>query len=544
MGAPAESWAGWARLSSRPAVRSLVNLGFYLEAVLRTAAFEETDPVVTQERTLRDLVRRARRTRFGRDHGFDQIGSIAEFQRAVPIRTYESLWDAYLKDHYPVFEDLTWPGRIPFLALTSGTTQGATKYIPVSAAMLASNRRAARTMLAAHVRAHPDSRLFRGRLFYLGGSTALRPVAPGVAEGDLSGIVAAELSPLWQPYTFPPLDLALESDWDRKLTRLAELSRRETITLVGGVPSWLLTLFQRLLEQTGRATLAEVWPELEVIVHGGVKFDPYRAAFRSLAGSPRVRLLESYACSEGFVAFGDPRTERLRLMHDHGIFYEFVPVGELESARPARQWLGTVEPGVNYAVLVSTCAGMWSHVIGDTIRFESRDPPLLTFTGRTRQTLSAFGEHLIGEELEAAVAAAAAATGAAVRDWHVGPLFAGTPGHHGYVVEFLAEPPDPRRFRDAIDADLARRNDDYRAHRTPGAGLPAPALVVARPGSFEAWMRRRGKLGGQNKVPRIDNSGRLTQELLGFLREAAQVAAIVPAGESGAEEVPTTHAVD
>ena len=314
--------------------------------------------------------------------------------------------------------------------------------------------------------------------------------------------------------------------------------------MIGGVPSWLLTLFQRLLEQTGKGTLVEIWPELEVIVHGGVKFDPYRAAFGAIVGSPQVRLLESYTCSEGFVAFGDPRTELLRLVWDHGIFYEFVPAGELDSERPARHWLGTVEPGENYAVIVSTCAGLWAHVIGDTIRFESRDPPLLTFTGRTRQTLSAFGEHLIGEELEAAIAAAAAATGAVVRDWHVGPVFARSAGHHHYIVEFLAEPPDPRRFRDALDAELARRNADYLAHRAPGVGLPAPALLVARPGSFEGWMRRRGKLGGQNKVPRVDNSGTLTGDLVAFLEEAHQVATIVPPGEpvdpsTGARETPT-----
>src|SRR5215831_13867717 len=187
MAMSAGTWSGWSWLSSRPAVRHLVNLGFHLAAALRTAAIEEADPVRTQERTLRRLLRRAHATRFGRDHRFDRIHSVADFRRAVPIRTYESLWDAYLRDHYPVFEDLTWPGRIPFLALTSGTTQGVTKYIPVSAEMVASNRRAARTMLAAHVRAHRHSRLFQGRLFVLGGSTALRPVAPGVAEGDLSG---------------------------------------------------------------------------------------------------------------------------------------------------------------------------------------------------------------------------------------------------------------------------------------------------------------------------------------------------------------------
>jgi hypothetical protein len=538
MDATAGTWADWSWLSSRPAVRHLVNLGFHLESRVRTAGLREADPVQTQARTLLRLVRRARGTRFGRDHRFHRIGSVSDFQDAVPIRTYEALWGAYLRDHYPVFEDLTWPGRIPFLALTSGTTQGATKYIPVSAEMVASNRKAARTMLGFQLRSHPESRLFHGRLFFLGGSTELRRAAPGVAEGDLSGIMAVELSPILRPYTFPPLELALETDWDQKLSRLAERSRSEPMTLVGGVPSWLLLLFQRLLEQTGKATLVEVWPQLEVVVHGGVKFDPYRAAFRSILGSPSVRLLETYTCSEGFVAFGDPDTDLLRLLFDHGVFYEFVPVAELESARPTRHWLGTARCGVNYALVVSTCAGMWAHIVGDTIRFESLDPPLLTFTGRTRQTLSAFGEHLINEELEAAIAHAAMATGASVRDWHVGPVFTGSLGYHQYVVEFLAEPSDPRRFRDALDADLARRNADYLAHRAPSAGLPPPALLVACPGSFESWMRRRGKLGGQNKVPRVDNSGSLTRELLDFLRETDRVGDDVSPGKLAAPDSP------
>jgi GH3 auxin-responsive promoter len=431
-----------------------------------------------------------------------------------------------LSAHYPVLDNVTWPGRIPFLALTSGTTQGATKYIPVSAAMLGSNRKAAQTMLAAFVNSRPDSRLFRGRLFFLGGSTALAEPAPGIFEGDLSGIAAVDLAPLWRAFTFPPLELALETDWDSKLSRLAESSAREPITLVSGVPSWLLLLFQRVLEVAGKSTVAEVWPALELVVHGGVKFDPYRESFRSILGSPTIQLLESYPCSEGFIAYGDRNSGLLRLMFDHGLFFEFVPVDELDAPYPTRHWLATAQTGVNYAIVVSTCAGMWAHIIGDTIRFESLDPPLFAFTGRTRYTLSAFGEHLISEEVEAAMACASAATSAAVRDWHVGPVFASASGvgYHQFVVEFLREPSDPELFRDALDADLSRRNADYLAHRFNTAALPAPALIVAASRSFESWMRCRGKLGGQNKVPRMDSSGKLTADLVQFLRANDRVA--------------------
>jgi hypothetical protein len=280
--------------------------------------------------------------------------------------------------------------------------------------------------------------------------------------------------------------LALETDWDKKLNLLADRSIREPITLVGGVPSWLLALFARLLELTGKSTIAEVWPGLEVVVHGGVKFDPYRSSFDEVLGDPRIRLQETYPCSEGFIAFGDPETGLLRLMYDHGIFYEFIPADEIDSPRPTRHWLGDVQVGVNYAIVVSTCAGLWSHIIGDTVRFESLDPPLLTFTGRTKYTLSAFGEHLISEEVEGAMAHAASLTGAAVREWHVGPVVRGALGHHVFIVEFLREPDDLARFRTLLDDDLSHRNADYLTHRIGDLVLSLPALVVAKAGGFDA----------------------------------------------------------
>jgi hypothetical protein len=512
----------WSRLAAQPAARGVANLAFKLGSRLRRSELARAKPARIQAQVLRRLVRRARRTRFGVDHRFDTIHSVADFQRHVPLRTYEDLWDAYLRDHYPLFEDLTWPGRIPFLALTSGTTRGATKYIPVSREMTASNRKAALTMLAYYAGARPGSNLFRGRLFFLGGSTDLEEPAPGVLQGDLSGIAAWQISPLLRPYTFPPLELALESDWDRKLTQLAVAGRAERITMVGGVPSWLLMLFERLLQASGKSTLIEVWPHLELVVHGGVKFDPYRESFGSILGSPSIQLQETYPCSEGFIAFGDPARGLLRLVLDHGIFYEFVPAEALDSTSPARDWMGTARTGVNYAIVVSTCAGLWAHVIGDTIRFESLDPPLITITGRTSYTLSAFGEHVINEEVEGAIAQAALATCSRLREWHVGPRFTGRLGYHQFVVEFLHEPAQTARFRDLLDADLCRRNADYRAHRGPGVGLPPPALLVAQPGSFEAWMRRRGKLGGQNKVPRMDSTGSLTSELVEFLHQTGR----------------------
>ena len=511
------------QLAGSAPIRGIVNRAFHQSARRRVQAIEQKNPARVQEALLLGLMRKARGTRFGIDHGFRSIEGIADYQKAVKLRTYEDLWRQYLQDQYPIFDNLTWPGRVPYLALTSGTTQGSTKFIPVSREMLHSNLVGARTMVSYHLANDPASRLFHGRMFFLGGSSDLEQVAPGIRQGDLSGIASKEVVPWIRPYTFPPLELALEPDWDRKIDTLARKSIHEPISLVGGVPSWLLALFQRVLDISGKSTIAEAWPQLELVVHGGVKFDPYRSTFESILGDPRVRLQESYPCSEGFIAFGDPRTGLLRLLFDHGLFYEFVPVDELGSANPTRHWLGNAVQGVNYAIVVSTCAGMWSHIIGDTVRFESLDPPLLTFTGRTRYTLSAFGEHLISEEIEAAITTASAASNAAIRDWHVGPVFEGVSGYHIFVVEFLKPPDDLIQFRNAIDADLQMRNADYRAHREARTGLPPPALVEASPGGFDDWMRSRGKLGGQHKVPRMDGEGKLTTHLVSHLQQQGRV---------------------
>jgi hypothetical protein len=500
------------------AARSLVNTSFHAWAGWRMASLARTNAVEAQKYVLRSLTHKAARTRFGLDHQFGSIRSAADFQSAVPLRTYEQFWDEYLKNAFPRAENLAWPGLVPFYALTSGTTQGATKYIPVTREMVTSNLVASRTMVAQHLAARPKSRLFHGRFFFLGGSTALEQVSPGVLQGDLSGIAAREVTEALRPYTFPPLSLALETDWEKKLQAFAEGSIREPITLVSGVPSWLLILFERIFEITGKKTLAEVWPTLEMVVHGGVKFEPYRKRFEAILGNPaQIRLQETYPCSEGFIAIEDVNTPHLRLLFDHGIFYEFVPVDELGSARPTRHWLGNVELGVNYAIVVSTCAGMWSHIIGDTVRFESLDPPLITFTGRTKYSLSAFGEHLISEEVENSLAEVANQQGATVSEWHVGPIFEGALGYHQYVIEFSTPPADLKLFRNALDAELCRRNADYRAHRAEGVGIPAPELIETTPDTFRDWMKSMNKLGGQHKVPRMDGSGQLTAKLVDFL---------------------------
>jgi hypothetical protein len=280
-------------------------------------------------------------------------------------------------------------------------------------------------------------------------------------------------------------------------------------------------LFHHLKQITGRERIADIWPQLRLVIHGGTKFDPYRDLFRTLIGSPAVHFLETYPASEGFIATEDPRYGLLRLIPDHNIFFEFVPVADLDAAHPVRHTVADLEPGVQYAVVLTTCAGLWSYVLGDTVCFERREPPLLRFTGRTRYFLSFFGEHLISEEVEKAVALAASAAGVAVVEFHVGPLFPVTPdlpGRHRWFVEFAETicPVVLARFAHELDAALGRLNEDYLAHRDGDLAMRPPEVLAVRRGGFADWMRSRGRLGGQNKVPRMDNSGRITEELTRF----------------------------
>jgi hypothetical protein len=503
-------------------LRSLADVAFGIWARRRTASLGRLDVAEAQRRTLLRLVRHAAGTRFGREHGFASIRTLADYQARVPLRTYEEMWEAYWRPAFPRLSGATWPGRIPHVALSSGTTSGTTKYVPVSEEMLASNRKAALTALAWLRSARPDANLFAGRMFFLGGSTDLTPLHAGrspTLAGDLSGIAVHDAPAILRPFTYPPREVALEADWEKKLERMARESARLPITLISGVPSWLLVLFERLLKITGKERLIEVWPRLRVIVHGGTRFDPYRGLFRRLVGDG-VHFLDTYPASEGFVAAEYPRHGLLRLIPDHGVFFEFVPVGELGSAMPTRHTVADIVPGLQYAVVLTTCAGLWSYVLGDTVCFESRRPALLRFTGRTRQSLSAFGEHLIGEEVERAVAHAAEATGAEVTDFHVGPVFpetAGLPGRHRYLVEFASPPDNGEAFARRIDALLCELNEDYRAHRAGDLTMLAPEVRAVPRGGFAGWMRSRGKLGGQNKVPRMDGTGGLTRDLSSWL---------------------------
>ena len=494
----------------------------------RTFYLDRAKVAELQERVLLKLVRTARKTRFGREHAFSSIRSIADYQARVPIRTYEDFWKEYWQPVYPHLENVSWPGRVPYYALSSGTTTGATKYIPVTRQMLSSNRKAAFTTLAFYRSLYPDAALFNGRIFFLGGNTDLTRQADGSRPGDLSAIAALEITRFLRPYTFPPVELSNIGSWEEKVKALAEQSAHLPITVLSGVPSWMRLLFDHLKQATGKSTIAEIWPTLRLIIHGGTKFDSYRDGFRKEIGSDKVRFLEVYPCSEGFVATEDPRHDLLRIVPDHGIFFEFVPIEEfgaenrsLKSNRPVRHTLANVEVGVQYAIVMSTCAGLWSYLVGDTVAFERKDPPLIRFTGRTKYFLSAFGEHLISEEIEKAIEEAATKTCAEVHDHHVGPVFPNAKekvGRHLYLIEFRKAPGKLEDFARCLDEALCRMNEDYRAHRAGDLTMRAPAIEIVSEGGFMKWMLAHGKRPPQHKLPRMDNEGKLTSSMREWLQ--------------------------
>ena len=496
-----------------------------LYAARRLRTLSAQDPVAAQRRHLSRLVERAMNTRFGHDHGFAKIRDVAGYQARVPLRRYESFWNTYWRDAFPRLDNLTWPGVIPFMAVTSGTTTGSTKFIPYSRNISRATARASLDTLVHHLHHHPDSKVLGGKAFMLGGSTDLVQEAPGVRSGDMSGIAAAD-APFWsRPVRYPPLDIALMTDWEAKIDRLARDSPTVDIRLLGGVPSWLLILFERIAAVHGGTGAVDHFPNLELLVHGGVQFSPYRQHFESYLKGSRADLREVYPASEGFIAVADRGPgEGLRLIVDNGLFFEFVPAESLDDPAPPRHWLGTLETGVNYALVLTSCAGLWSYILGDTVRFVDLRPPRLLITGRTSYMLSAFGEHLIGEEIETAVAESAELLGVEVNEYSVGPVYpqaARELGHHLFIVEFR-EPPEAAivaAFAETVDERLSAINDDYRAHRSQGYGMAPPSVWSVAPGTFVAWMKQRGQLGGQHKVPRVIADANLFAELQSFAAE-------------------------
>lgn len=478
-----------------------------LWASRRRTALARQDAVATQRAVLAGLLRIGAQSAFGRAHDFGSIRTVEQYRRRIPLRGYEAFWKGWWGPAFPHVGGATWPGPFRYFANSAGTTQAFTKRIPLSDAMVRSNRLAALDVLAWHFAVRPRSRMLAGPGVFLSGSTEAEVLAPGIRAADLSAIALVE-RPIWaRGRVLPPASLARLTDWRTKMNALAPLALKRPVTSISGTASWMLLFFETAAcLQRASERLSDLFPALELLVHGGVGFEPYRDRFTHWLQGSSALTREVYAASEGFVAVADRGDgEGMRLELDRGIFFEFVRPAELDSAAPDRRWIGDAEVGQEYALVLTTNSGLWSYVLGDTVRLVTLKPPRVLVTGRISWSLSVAGEHLIGAELDAAVTEAARIVARGVVEYSAAPVQpdARDPrAGHLFAIE-LDGPADAAAFSQALDAALKHANADYAAHRAGDFGMRPPDVRLLARGSFARWMERRGRLGGQNKVPRV-----------------------------------------
>lgn len=492
------------------------------------------DPWPVQQRQFERLVRAGRNTHWGREHGYRDVRSVADFQRQVPISSYEDLVP-YIERTMKGEANVLWPSPIRFFSKSSGTTNARSKFIPVTQEALDEcHFRGGKDMIAMYVSQRPDTRVFEGKGLSIGGSLSANPHNPTTLTGDISAVVMKNL-PSWAQYIrTPSIEVALMDVWEEKIQRMAEVTSQVNVTNILGVPTWSLVLINRVLELTGKKNILDVWPNFEVFIHGAVAFQPYRELFRqSVFPSDSVSYFETYNASEGFFGLQDDlgRPDEMLLMLDYGLFYEFVPLDELGKDHPKALTLGEVETGKNYAMVISTNAGLWRYKIGDTVRFTSIAPYRIKISGRTKHFINAFGEEMIIENAEQAITRACEQTDAVVSDYTAGPIFMGgrangdARGGHEWIIEFARTPRDLDRFAEVLDETLRQVNSDYDAKRYNDLALTRPVVHAVQPGTFYAWMKRRGKLGGQHKVPRLSNSREFVEEILRIVKSDSGIEA-------------------
>ena len=472
-----------------------------------------------QMQVLGRLLQKAKSTEWGREHDFADVHTYQQFANTSPVNTYEDL--KHFIDRMRQGEaDVLWPGKVRWYAKSSGTTNDKSKFIPVSKDGLKDTHYAGgRDAVAWYLGNNPKSRIFDGKALILGGSHAPNYNVRKSLVGDLSAILIENINPLVNMVRVPKKETALLSDFELKRDRIAHEAIKENVTNLSGVPSWMLSVMNRVLEITGKDNLSEVWPNLEMFFHGGVAFTPYREQYRKLIPSANMHYMETYNASEGFFGIqNDPSDLSMSLMVDYGVFYEFIPMEEIESPNPQVLPLWGVETGRNYAIVISTSSGLWRYMIGDTVRFTSTNPYKFVITGRTKFFINAFGEELIVDNAETGLAEACRRTGAQVLEYTAAPVFMDGEGkcRHQWLVEFAKEPEDAGQFARILDETLQQVNSDYEAKRYKDITLQSLELVVARKGLFHDWLASKGKLGGQHKVPRLSNNRVHIEEMLAF----------------------------
>jgi hypothetical protein len=493
-------------------------LRFY--AARRQTSIDRQDPASEQENQLLELVRRAADTAFGRDHQFEGINSVAGFQERVPLRSYQEFWSEYWQPVFPTLADCTWPGKIPYFVTSSGTSTGQPKHLPYTLDAHKANSRAGLNVMAYHVLNRPHSKVLGGMSLMLGMSASAKEIAPGVFSGDLGGIAALRM-PWWSHRrVLPPQSVSQMPHWDDKVDRMARLALDRDIRTIAGTPTWLLEFFDRLfcLRPQHAGKLRHYFPRLELVIHGSMNFAPYRAEFASLLEGSGAETREVYASSEGYIAAADRDPgSGLRLNTDHGLFYEFVPLADLGSQNPPRHWLANVECDTEYALVLSSCAGLWAYLLGDTVRFVNLDPPRVLVTGRLSYAHSPFGKYFNSGDLEEAVGSAARAAKAHLANFALGTLPTDGSAENGrniLLVEFRTVPPEPfdaEGFRRHVDDWLRRHSPAYRDSHILGS----TEVVMVDRHCFESWMVERNHIKGQYKVAPIMADANLFASLYG-----------------------------
>ena len=495
-----------------PAISSLARMRLW-----RIEAWKN-NPLDAQREVLQDLVTSAQYTEFGRKYHFHELFNVRSFKQAVPIHEYDDL-KPYIERTMKGEQNVIWNTPVFWFAKSSGTTSEKSKFIPISEESLEDcHFKAAKDVLTMYYQFNPESALLTGKGLVIGGSHNINPMNTEAQYGDLSAVLLQN-TPFWGHWLrTPDLSIALMDEWENKIEKLAASTINENVTSISGVPTWTLVLFKRILELTGKKTMREVWPSLELYMHGGVSFTPYKEQFSKLIGKD-IHYLEMYNASEGFFAAQErPGDDGMLLFTDHGIFMEFMPVSEYGKNQPVTISLQDVELGKNYAPVISTNGGLWRYLLGDTIQFTSLKPFRIKVSGRVKHYMNAFGEEVIVDNADKAIAMAASKTGAIVNDYTAAPIYFSdnANGAHEWLIEFEQDPANLDAFINEMDSSLKSINSDYEAKRHKDIALRKPVVHSLKKGTFNQWLHSKGKLGGQHKVPRLSNERKFVEEILTF----------------------------
>ncbi len=481
-------------------------------------------PYEVQDEVLKKLIAAARYTEFGQKYAFEDLVNYEDFKKRIPVHTYEQLFP-YIERLMRGEQNILWPSEVKWFAKSSGTTNARSKFIPVTSEALEDcHFKGGKDLYSIFINNYPDTKIFSGKGLGVGGSYRVNEYDPTSSShyGDVSAVIMQNLPPWAEFIRTPSLEVALMDNWEEKIEKLARETARVDVTQIAGVPTWTVLLLQHIVELEKKNSILEVWPNLEVFFHGAVAFKPYKNLFKSLIPSDRMKYWETYNASEGFFGIQDQKdSEDLLLMLDYGVFYEFIPMEELDKEYPDAIALQDVELGKNYAMVITTNAGLWRYNIGDTIKFTSKSPYRIRISGRTKHFINAFGEEVIIENAETAITAACEQTGAVIDNFTAAPIYLekSKRGGHEWIIEFKIQPSDLSKFSDVLDTTLRKVNSDYDAKRAHDIALVAPIVRSVTSGTFYNWMKRRGKLGGQNKVPRLSNTREFIDEILAMIAE-------------------------